>query len=185
MIKIARHIDRLLRLVAQAGAVAMMALIVITMYDVLTRYFQVPKFPGLNSTKLQEAEFWSHTITFATFIGFAFIKNAHVRIDLVRDLFPWRAKLVLELIGLIVFLIPFSVFGFLYSWPYVQRSFMSNEVSSSTVGLSNVWILKSMLLVLFGALFLAGISQLLKCVAGLVEAEPSDQTRDLLSGGHE
>lgn len=178
-------IDRLLTLVAHLGALAMVALVLITVYDVLTRYFGIPKFGTLNSTMLQESEFWAHTILFATFVGFALIKHAHVRIDLVRDYLPTRAKYVLEILGLVALLLPFSLFGFYYSWPYVARSYVSGEISSSTIGLSHVWLLKSMLLVMFATLFLGGLSQLLKCIDGLKGPVTKEQEYAALGGGHE
>ncbi|MCZ4273406.1 TRAP transporter small permease subunit [Maritalea porphyrae] len=182
---ITRTIDRLLWLVAHFGALAMTALVLITVYDVLTRYFGIPKFAGLNSTMLQESEFWAHTVLFATFLGFALVKQAHVRIDLVRDTLPTRVKYFVEMAGLLFLLMPFSVFGFIYSLPYVVRSFATNEISSSTVGLSNVWLLKGMLLVMFCSLFFAGLSQLLKCIDGLLGNLNEAEEQAVIGGGHE
>jgi hypothetical protein len=77
---ISNFIDRLLAIVAKVAAWAGVVLIGITIFDVITRRFFV-----LGSTKLQEGEWHAHVVLFTLLIGYAYIKDAHVRIDLVRE----------------------------------------------------------------------------------------------------
>lgn len=177
-------IDRFLRLLANVGCIAIVCLTLITVYDVLTRYFSIPKFPGLNSTMVQESEFWAHTILFATVMAYALIRQVHVRIDLVRDMFSSRGKYILEILGILIFLIPFSYISARYCFDYMMTSYRSGEVSPSTIGLTNLWILKSMLVVMFGSLILAGISQLLKCIDGLRGLLDEQDTHRVIGGSH-
>ncbi|MEM8794835.1 MAG: TRAP transporter small permease subunit [Pseudomonadota bacterium] len=179
-----RQLDRLLEVVARIGSVAMLALVCITVYDVMTRYFGLPKFAGLNSTMLQESEYWAHTILFSLVMAYAYTKQAHVRIDLVRDALPTRVKYYFEIFGLVVFLLPFSAIAARYTYNYVYISWRDAEVSPSTVGLTNFWIVKSMLLVMFILMFIAGISQLLKCIDGLRGKLSPEEKTNTLGGGH-
>ena len=62
--------------IGKIAAWAGLALILVTIFDVITRRFFV-----LGSTKLQEAEWHLHTILFVFCLGYAYMKDAHVRID--------------------------------------------------------------------------------------------------------
>lgn len=178
------RLDQLLGIIARIGGVAMLALVCITVYDVMTRYFGLPKFAGLNSTMLQESEYWAHTILFSLVMAYALTRQAHVRIDLVRDMMPKRIKYCLEIFGLVVFLLPFSAIAARYTYNYVYIAWRDSEVSPSTIGLTNFWIIKSMLLIMFVLLFIAGISQLLKCIDGLRGHLSEDDELKVLGGGH-
>jgi TRAP-type mannitol/chloroaromatic compound transport system permease small subunit len=90
----------------------------------LSRYFGVAKPFGLNSTMVQESEYWLHTFLFATFIGFTYIKQGHVRIDLVRDKLPIKAKYAIEIFGCLAFLIPYAVIATMYCYQYAHASFL-------------------------------------------------------------
>lgn len=177
-------IDGLLTWVARIGAIAMVALVAITMYDVLTRYFSIPKFPGLNSTMVQESEYWAHGILFALLMGYGITRQVHVRIDLVREMMPRKVKYAMEIFGILIFLVPFSYIGLIYCYDYAVKSFVDGEVSPSTVGLSNIWLLKSTLVIMFGLLLLAGISQFLKAVDGLLGNLTAQDEEHILGGGH-
>lgn len=178
------NIDRLLSWIARLGAVAMVALVTITMYDVLTRYFSIPKFGNLNSTMLQESEYWAHAILFSLVMAYGMTRQVHVRIDLVRDMMPVKVKYAMEIFGIAVFLLPFSYISARYCFDYALKSYVDGEISASTVGLTNLWILKSMIFIMFSTLFLAGISQLLKAIDGLLgNLTERDETR-VLGGGH-
>ena len=182
LLSLTRLIDGFLGIVARIGAVCALLLAAVIVYDVVTRYFGVPKPFGLNSTQIQEFEYWLHTFLFASCIGFAYTRQIHVRIDLVRDRFSRRTKYVLEIVGCLVFLLPFSVMAVYYHTNYAYASFLEGEVSKSVIGLTNIWILKAALPVMFALLVLAAISQLIKAAAGLTGHLPDEMVRDALGG---
>ncbi|WP_082176292.1 TRAP transporter small permease subunit [Pseudaestuariivita atlantica] len=184
LLGVSRVIDRVLATLAGIGGWMGFALVVVVCYDVITRYFGVPKPAGLNSTMIQEFEYWLHSGLIVFAIGYAYTRNAHVRIELLRDSFSNRTKHLIEVIGLLAALIPYAAIGLYLSWPFVKQSFISGEISKSQTGLSNLWIVKAGLLVLFGMLLLAGISQLIKSLAGLSGALGADEEEELLGGGH-
>ncbi|WP_204114413.1 TRAP transporter small permease subunit [Shimia biformata] len=184
LLALSRGIDRLLRIFATMGGWMGALLVLVVCYDVITRYFGVPKPAGLNSTMIQEFEYWLHSGLIVFAIGYAYTRNAHVRIDLLRDNFSNRRKHIIEFIGISVALIPYSVIGFWLSWPFVKQSFISGEISKSQTGLSNLWIVKAGLLVLFALLLLAGISQWIKSLAGMTGNLSAAEEDELFGGGH-
>jgi TRAP-type mannitol/chloroaromatic compound transport system permease small subunit len=107
-----------------------------------------------------------------------------VRIDLIRENLSDRAKYMIEVTGILLALIPYSFLGAWLSWPYVVRSYTSGEISKSQTGLTDLWILKSGLIILFVLIGLAGISQLIKSLAGLTGRLPEDLKATTIGGGH-
>jgi len=182
LLRFSALLDSLLTFIAKIGSWAMVVLMIIVIYDVGSRYFGVPKPFGLNSTMVQESEYWVHTILFTLVIGYAYIKQAHVRIDLVRDRLPLKVRYVIEIFGICVFLLTYVTVALVYTGRYALVSYAEHEVSSATVGLSNLWILKSFIPVMFVLIGLAGISQLIKSVAGLLGKLPPEKIAETLGG---
>lgn len=97
------------------------------------------------STMLQELEWHFHAALFALVLGYGYIHNAHVRVDLIRENLAFRKKAWLELFGITFFLIPFTCTILYFAVTYAYGSFMMGEQSTSTVGLTHRWIIKSVL----------------------------------------
>lgn len=182
LLKFSEFIDRLLGAFGRLGAWMGLFLVLVVMYDVITRYLGLPRGFGLNATQVQEFEYWLHTILFCLVIGWAYTRQAHVRIDLVRDRLGVRAKFLLEAIGCGLLLIPFSVMAIYFNLHYVEASYQENEISKSVIGLTHLWILKAFLPGMFVLLLLAGVSQLIKSVAGLAGLLPEDRIAETLGG---
>lgn len=92
--------------------------------------------------------------------------NEHVRVDLVYGAVSDRAKIWIDIIGLIAFLIPACIFLAWLCWPYFLLSYQQGEVSSNAGGLIR-WPVKLMLFLGFALLSLQGISELVKRIAAL------------------
>lgn len=184
LLNVSRLIDRVLSFFAAFGGWLGFFLVIVVCYDVITRYFGVPKPAGLNSTMIQEFEYWLHSALIVFAIGYAYTRQSHVRIDLMRERFSLRTKFWVEAIGISAALIPYSLLGAWLSWPYVEQSFLSGEISKSQTGLSNLWIVKAGLIVLYVLLFAAAVSQLIKAVAGLRGDLPDDMVKGTLGGEH-
>lgn len=182
LFRLSAAIDRLLTAIAKVGAWASVLLVLTVCYDVTTRYFSVPKFFGLNSTKIQESEYWIHTYLFALTLGYAYIRQAHVRIDLVRDRLPIKVKYLLEIIGIVCFLMTYVVVAVYFTSAYAHQSYLEGELSKSVIGLSHIWVLKIALPTMFILLGLAGISQLVKAVAGYRGLLPPEMVPQTLGG---
>ena len=127
-------------------------LIIVTVFDVTARklvWVQIWLVQNLGrifeSTLLQELEWHFHTALFALVLGYGYIYNTHVRVDLVRENLAFRKKAWLELIGLSFFLIPYCAIVIYFAWVYAYDSWAIHEISASQVGLTQRWIIKSVL----------------------------------------
>jgi TRAP-type mannitol/chloroaromatic compound transport system permease small subunit len=150
-------IDRCVIAIGRASTWLALPLAAVIIFDVITRRFLV-----LGSTKLQEAEWHLHAVLFMFCVGFAYIVNAHVRIDLLRDKLSDRSKSWIEVIGCAVFAIPYVALLLVLSIDAAYDSYLVGEGSSAGTGLPHRWIIKSCMSVGFLLLLLACISVLLR-----------------------
>ncbi len=166
LVRISLALNRGLCFVGQLGAWLSIPLIFIIIFDIVTRRFLV-----LGSTKLQEMEWHLHAALFLLALGFGYLRNSHVRIEVVRERFSqlWKARL--EVIGVSLFLLPYAALVIWFGIDFAQRSFSMNEVSSALTGLTHRWIIKSFVPIGMFLLLLAGVAVLLRNVAYLILLE--------------
>lgn len=101
LLKFADLVEGVLRRIADAGAWAFVACIVVITFDVVTRKFGF-QLPGMGSTRLQELEWHLHAVLFCTWLGYTYLRNGHVRIDVFTGGLAPRSKLWLELFCCVV-----------------------------------------------------------------------------------
>jgi TRAP-type mannitol/chloroaromatic compound transport system permease small subunit len=137
-------IDWLLERIARAAGWLFFALVFVIVWDVLTRKlgFQLP---GFGSTPIQELEWHLHGALFLFWLGYAYVRNVHVRIDVFTANLPRRKAAWLELAGIVAFAIPYTAVAVYFSFLFAQTSFIQNESSNAPNGLGYRWIIKSCL----------------------------------------
>jgi TRAP-type mannitol/chloroaromatic compound transport system, small permease component len=104
--------------------------------------------------------------------GYTYLRNEHVRVDVLASKFPKRTQVYIEIFGIVFFVFPFAALIFWLSLPYFYESFRLNELSSNTGGLIR-WPAKLLIPVGFGLLILSGVSKLIRCVAFLTGSAPN------------
>jgi TRAP-type mannitol/chloroaromatic compound transport system permease small subunit len=166
LVRVSESLDRVIVKIGKIAAWAGLALIAVTIFDVVTRRFLV-----LGSTKLQELEWHFHVILFAFCLGYAYLKDAHVRIDLVRERLNERAQWWIEVAGCLLFLIPYCGLIVWFGIDFVERSYATSEVSASATGLTHRWIIKAAIPIGFAILGLAGFTVLLRKLVELFGPE--------------
>lgn len=163
IVSISQFLEKIVTIFGKMGSWLAIPLMFIIIFDIVTRRFFV-----LGSTKLQEMEWHLHTALFLLVLGYAYLKDSHVRIEIVREKYSMLMKSIFETLGILVFLIPYTTLVIYYGVDFVIRSFNLNEVSSALTGLSHRWIIK--LFIPFGMflLLLAGFSILIKKVLYII-----------------
>lgn len=119
------------------------------------------------STRIQEMEWHIHGALFLLCLGYAYGKDAHVRIELVRDHLDNRVRGWLELAGCVAFLIPYCWIVARLSWRYMDSSYNIGEISAAMTGLSHRWVIKAFLPAGFILLGISAIAISLKSVVYL------------------
>lgn len=150
-------------------------LILAIMYDVIQRqYLQYDPtwtntdwYKFFSATRVQELEWHLHAMLFLLCLGYGYIHDAHVRIELVRDTLRPRTRVSIELLGAVLFMVPYCYVVMKYGIENAVRSFNIGESSAATTGLPNRFIIKAMLPFGFALISLAGMSVALKCIVYL------------------
>lgn len=93
-------------------------------------------------------------------------RNGHVRVDLVYSIVSERARLWIDAIGIVLFLLPGMVLLAWMTWPFFLDSWMRGEHSPNAGGLLR-WPMKLLLPVGFTLVALQGLSELVKRIAAL------------------
>ena len=162
LLALEKFLSRIVMGIGRAGAWIAIPLMVMIIFDVITRRFLV-----LGSTKLQEGEWHLHGILFLLCMGFVYLKDGHVRIDLVRESMSSRTRNWVEFIGCILFAIPYCLIIAWFSIDFVDRSWHLNEASDSATGLPYRWAIKAFMPVGLFTLLLAAIVVLLRRIIDL------------------
>ena len=133
-------LDRIVSGAGMAGGWMIVLLVAVVCVDVVTR-----KFITFHSTFLQELEWHIHTVAFTLSFGFAYLRGAHVRIDVIRDRLSRTARARLELAGIILLLVPFAALILWVGVTFAHQAFVQNEGSTSAQGIPHRWIIKSLI----------------------------------------
>ena len=134
-----------------------LALVLLISTDVLLRYVF-----NFSTAALYEMEWHLFAIIFLLASPYTLQKNKHVRVDVFYNNFSKRKKNIVDLIGNIIFLIPFSFIIFYTSLPFVEDSYSILESSPDPGGLPYRFIIKSIIPIAFFLLMIQGILNTIK-----------------------
>ena len=126
-------------------------------------------------------EWHLHAALFLLALGYAYLKNSHVRIEVIRESFGTKLKSILEILGVLIFVLPYTGLIIYFGLDFVNRSYQINEVSAALTGLTHRWIIKSFIPLGMGFLWLSGISVLLRNVVYLIAINRSDKQLEKLA----
>jgi TRAP-type mannitol/chloroaromatic compound transport system permease small subunit len=93
--------------------------------------------------------------------------NEHVRVDLLYSALSERARIWIDIIGALLFLLPICVILIYFTWPWFLDSWRIGETSSNAGGLIR-WPVKLILPVGFALMALQGVSELIKRIDALI-----------------
>jgi TRAP-type mannitol/chloroaromatic compound transport system permease small subunit len=150
-----RHADRLIGWFGEAASLLWTVLMLVIVFQVVLRYAF-----GLGSIMLEETQWHLYAVGFLLGLSFTEVRERNVRIDVLAENFSHKARLWIELFGITVFLLSFTLLVIWFAVPFVVTSWQLNEVSAAPGGLPYRWVLKSFLVTAFALLALAGMSRL-------------------------
>lgn len=125
----------------------------------------------IGSNALLEIQWYLFAVVFMLGSGFAFLVNAHVRIDFISNHFTARTRNLIDIVGIIVFLFPLCYMLITLSWPLFYNAWVSGEMSQNAGGLIR-WPVYLLIPVGFLMLIVQGLSELIKRAAFLAGRAP-------------
>ncbi len=170
LLKISGLIDRLSEIIGKFSGYLVLACTLISAGNALIRYL-------FNYSSNGWLEIQWYLFGFIVLLGASHTLrlNEHVRVDLIYGAVSDRARLWIDTIGLIVFLIPACTYLAWLAWPFFALSYAQGEVSSNAGGLIR-WPVKLIIVAGFSLLALQGFSELVKRIAGLLGVLRVDTT---------
>jgi TRAP-type mannitol/chloroaromatic compound transport system permease small subunit len=126
----------------------------------------VRKLFNIGSNAFLEIQWYLFAAVFLLGAGYTFLKDAHVRVDVVANRLSMSTRIMIDIVGILLFLLPLCWFMIVFSWPILIQAYQSGEVSSNSGGLIR-WPVYALVPAGFTLLALQGISELIKRVAFL------------------
>lgn len=173
--RVAAAIDRMNDGIGTAVTWLSLLMIGFGAYNAVARY--ATRFAGLSlsSNALNELQWYLFSVIFLLGAAWGLRHDVHVRVDVLYARRSRRTQAWIDLLGTVLFLIPFCVMMLWVSWPAVARSFAIREVSPDPGGLPR-WPIKGLLIVSFVLLLLQGLAVIVRQVdvirSGVPPAEP-------------
>lgn len=148
-----------------------LAAVVVSSVNAVVRYTF-----NYSSNAWLELQWYLFAAIFLLCSGYTFLRNEHIRIDIVLGRFSKRVQAAVDVFGILFFLFPMAILIMWLSWPMFKDSFVTNEMSSDAGGLIR-WPAKLLVPVGFFLLTAQGLSELIKRIAFLAGAidEPGDK----------
>lgn len=125
----------------------------------------------MSSNALLEIQWYLFAGVFMLGAGYAFLRNAHVRIDFIAGRLSPRTRNWIDVIGILAVLVPFCVICIDLSWPLFANAWRTGEMSSNAGGLIR-WPVYLLIPLGFTLLLLQGLSEVIKRAAFLTGQGP-------------
>lgn len=155
-------LDRISSVAGRAASWLTLFMVVITVIIVVMRYvFDV----GL--IWLQESVIWMHAAVFMIGAAYTLLHEEHVRVDIFYRKMNSRSRALVDLFGVVLFLLPLCGFLAFKSYDFAAASWSIHEISREPGGLPYPMIpaMKSIVIVMPVAVGLQGISLMLHSLA--------------------
>ena len=178
LLKVSEGLRRLLEWIALTSGWLLVIMACVTTFDVVARKFGME----LPFTKLQELEWHFHAAIFSLWMGYCYTINAHPRVDSFTERMTHRGRAWVELIGCLVLALPYIALVSYNSVGFVESSYLMNEQSDSTVGLTHRWIIKGVYAAGLWLVLLGIVSVLLRVIVFLFGNKPNEEVN--LQIGH-
>jgi TRAP-type mannitol/chloroaromatic compound transport system permease small subunit len=174
LLGISRMIDKVNGAIGRWMAWAILLAVIISTVNALIR-----KIFDTSSNSWLEMQWVLFGAVFLLCAPWTLMVNEHIRIDVVSSHLKKRTRDWIDVIGNVVFLIPFTIIMIVTSIPFFWRSFLLNEQSLNAGGLAQ-WPGKFLVPLGFTLLFFQAVSELIKRIA-IMRGELKDTTS---GGGH-
>lgn len=163
---VSRLIDGLNEWVGHVVLWLVVPMIAIGAYNAIGRSLDKSIGTRLASNTYFELQWYLFSLIFLLMVGYVLKHNGHIRVDLVYARLDMKGRAWVNMLGSILFVVPFALILFYVSLPLVAFSVQVREASLDAGGLPR-WPLKLMMLPAFILLALQGLSEFIKNLAYL------------------
>lgn len=165
-LRVAHTIDRISESVGRLVHWLALLMVLVGVWNAAVRYLGPAVGLNLSSNAYIELQWYMFSLLFLLAAAYTLKHDRHVRVDVLYVRCSARAQAWIDLLGTLVFLIPFSVLGIWMTWPAVRNSWRILEGSPDPGGLPR-YPIKTVILVAFALLILQGAAEAMKRIAFL------------------
>ncbi len=169
LLRLTRAIDALNLKVGKGLFWLVFAAVVISAANAVVR-----KTFSMSSNAFLEVQWYLFAAVFLLGAGHVMLLNEHVRIDVVSQSLSRRTQIWIDILGLLIFVIPLSVYIMWLTVPMILTAYQSGEMSTNAGGLIR-WPSYLMIPLGFLLLGLQAVSEIIKRIAFLRGAGPDPQ----------
>lgn len=152
-----KYIDILIDKLGRSTSWLTTILMILICVDVVLRYIW-----SVTYNWMVELEWHLFAVIFLVGASYTFLHDKHVRVDVFYEKYAPGRKRIANLLGVLLFLIPWSMVVIYYGWDYMINSYSFRESSSQPNGLPARYVIKSFIVIGFSLLLLQGISKFFK-----------------------
>ncbi len=172
-LRLSLWIDRQQRRLARVVAWLLAVMVLVGAYNAVARYVERDVGLQLSSNALLELQWYLFSLVFLLGAPYALRQGAHVRVDVLYAGLPARGRHWIDLLGTLLFLLPFCGFAIVASFDFVVDSWAQHELSNDPGGLPR-YPLKLVVPISFALLAMQGVSEAIKRVALLRGASETE-----------
>lgn len=175
-----RLIDLLNETVGQLASWLTTLLVLLVCLDVIRRYV-------FNATTVAiiELEWHLFALTFLLCAGFTLKHDRHVRVDVFYNRFSEKTKAWVNLLGALIFLLPFCWVVVQTSYSFAAYAYQLNEGSPNPGGLPARYLIKGAITLGFILLFLQATALVFSSVLVILGLKPYVFPSEVQKGGEE
>jgi TRAP-type mannitol/chloroaromatic compound transport system permease small subunit len=170
LLSLSQGIDWISRKLGQVSDYLVMLCALISAGNAIVRYLF-----SMSSNGWLEIQWYMFGAVVLLGASHTFRMNEHVRVDIFYGSVGERARLWIDVFGIIFLLLPVTIYFTYLCWPFFYSSWLENEQSLNSGGLTR-WPVKLLLVAGFAMLTLQGLSELIKRIAALAGIVKIDTT---------
>jgi TRAP-type mannitol/chloroaromatic compound transport system permease small subunit len=167
LLKLSGVIDGLNERIGKATIWLILVVVVVSAGNAVTRYAI-----NWSSNALLEIQWYLFSAVFLLGAGYVFLKNEHIRIDIIAGRLSPRTQNWIDVFGIVVFMMPMVFLTLYLSWEVFLNAWQTQEGSANPGGLIR-WPVRLLMPLGFFFLMLQGISELIKRIAFLTGNGPN------------
>lgn len=175
LLKVSRYIDAFTTFLGRWASWLIVIAVIISASNAIIR-----KVFDASSNAYLELQWVLFAAVFLLCSPWTLLSGEHIKIDIINHTLPLKVRSWIDMIGHLLFLVPFCIILIWTSIPFFLVSFHQNEQSFSAGGLPQ-WPAKSLIMIGMALLLLQAISEIIKRAAVMAGLLPDPNKLALTS----
>ena len=155
--KVERFFDKFGNVVGYVCIFVMFLMIADVFFNVTARYFF-----KYGNVGLQELEWHFFSVIILLGMSYSLKDDTHVRVDIFYEKMSAKKRALINMAGVILFILPLALLVAWLSWDYVAEAYESGEGSADPGGLPYRWVIKAFIPFSFWLLIFFSVGYFIK-----------------------